>query len=176
MYYKQTYDSPIGPIRLVADEGSLISLALPGQRPFIGNEDPIKADGEHTAITMTVAWLETYFQGKDPGFLPPVRLTGTEYQKAVFRKLLEIPFGETVSYKEIAVRLAEERGTKPAPHPVGQAVGSNPIPLIIPCHRVVGADGNLTGYNGGIDKKVWLLEHEGADMSRLKVPRTRAQT
>ena len=78
-----------------------------------------------------------------------------------------------MSYKEIAVRLAEERGTKPAPHPVGQAVGHNPIALIVPCHRVVGADGNLTGYGGGIEKKVWLLKHEGADMSKLKMPRIR---
>ena len=173
MYYEAIYESPLGDIQLVADEVELVSLALPGQRKFIGDAELVSSVQECAPLAKAFLWLDTYFSGKDPDFKPPLRLTGTNYQNAVCRLLLKIPHGETVSYKEIAVRLAEERGTKPAPHPVGQAVGHNPIALIVPCHRVVGADGNLTGYGGGIEKKVWLLKHEGADMSKLKMPRIR---
>lgn len=176
MYYEAIYESPLGDIQLVADKVELVSLSLPGQRKFIGDTELVSSVQECAPLAKAFQWLDTYFSGKDPDFKPPLRLTGTNYQNAVCKLLLEIPYGETVSYKELAVRLAEERGTKPAPHPVGQAVGHNPIAVIVPCHRVVGADGNLTGYGGGIDKKAWLLEHEGVDMSRLKMPRIRKTT
>lgn len=173
MYYEAIYESPLGDIRLVADETELVSLSLPGQRHFIGDAESVGPDEECAPLDKAFEWLDTYFAGKDPGFNPPLRLTGTNYQNAVCRLLMEIPYGQTITYKEIAVRLAEERGTKPASHPVGQAASHNPIALIVPCHRVVGTNGSLTGYSGGIEKKVWLLEHEGADMSNLKMPRIR---
>ena len=169
-YYEKVYDSPLGEIQLVTEEDKLIHLSLPGQKEFIGDTEPEPPEGNE-ALDKATQWLDAYFSGKDPGFVPPIELIGTDYQLSVWKRLMEIPYGETVSYKDIAVKLTEGRGTRPAPHPVGQAVGRNPIAVIVPCHRVVSASGNLTGYGGGIDKKVWLLEREGIDTSKLKWPR-----
>ena len=123
-------------------------------------------------LSETIRWLDVYFSGRDPGFLPKLRPVGTMFQHAVWEKLLQIPYGQTRTYGEISAMLTEWRRFPPvSARAIGGAVARNPVSLIIPCHRVVGADGSLTGYAGGIDRKVKLLSLENADMSALFVPR-----
>lgn len=117
-------------------------------------------------------WLDIYFSGKAPGFTPPLLTKTTPFREAVWEILLTIPYGKTMTYGEIAGRIANEKGiSRMSAQAVGGAVGHNPISLIIPCHRVVGTKGSLTGYAGGIDKKVQLLTLEKADMSSFFVPK-----
>ena len=116
-------------------------------------------------------WLDIYFTGRDPGFFPKMHLAGSDFRNRVGEIMLEIPFGKIVTYGWIANRIAKERGLeKMSAQAVGGAVSHNPISIIVPCHRVVGANGNLTGYGGGIDRKIALLELEGNDMSQFKSP------
>ena len=123
-------------------------------------------------FTRAEEWLDIYFSGKDPGWCPPLAMRTTEFRRHVWEIMLRIPYGKTMTYGQIAARLAEERGL---PHmsaqAVGGAVGHNSISLIIPCHRVVGTDGSLTGYAGGIHTKVELLTLEGTDLTGLYVPK-----
>lgn len=110
----------------------------------------------------TIRWLDTYFSGGIPDFTPPIMLRGSEFRQAVWRALQNIPYGQTMTYSDIAWQLAAEQGIpKVSARAVGGAVGRNPISLIVPCHRVIGADGSLTGYAGGIERKAWLLGMEG---------------
>ena len=111
----------------------------------------------------SLSWLDQYFSGKIPDFTPHIHLEGTPFQKEVWEILLTIPYGQTVTYKHIAQLIAKRRGLPPnkmSAQAVGGAVGRNPIPIIVPCHRVIGTDGTLTGYAGGLWRKQWLLEHE----------------
>ncbi len=111
-------------------------------------------------------WLDTYFCGQAPGFTPPILMQTTPFRKAVWEIMLTIPFGKTMTYGEIAEKLAEQNGLKKmSARAVGGAVGHNPISLMIPCHRVIGANGSLTGYAGGIRKKAYLLTLEGVDLA-----------
>ncbi len=156
------YDSPLGTILLAADEEGLTGLWFEGQR---GCPAPRQARpaGESPALDAARRWLDAYFGGREPDFAPPLHLTGTPFQLAVWALLREIPYGKTVSYGEMARRLAMRRGlTRTSARAVGGAVGRNPVSLIVPCHRVIGADGSLTGYAGGIDRKRALLALEGA--------------
>ena len=115
----------------------------------------------------TVKWLDIYFSGREPDFTPPLHLTGSEFRLAVWELLLGIPYGQTTTYKELAGRIAEQRGIKTmSAQAVGGAVGHNPVSIIVPCHRVLGTDGSLTGYAGGIDKKISLLTLEKAVFTR----------
>ena len=117
-------------------------------------------------------WLDIYFTGKEPDFMPPLHPIGSAFRRSVWDILLRIPYGQTTTYGEIARQLAEKQGRpRIAAQAVGGAVGHNKISIIIPCHRVVGTNGSLTGYAGGIDKKVKLLEWEHTDMTGLFVPR-----
>ena len=122
-------------------------------------------------LTDTKCWLDIYFSGKEPGFVPPFHVSGTPFQLRVWEILQKIPYAKTVAYGEIAKQIAKERGiSRMSAQAVGGAVGSNKIGIIIPCHRVVGANGNLTGYAGGIEKKAALLKCEGVDMSGMYIP------
>lgn len=117
------------------------------------------------------AWLDAYFAGRDPGALPPVALHGTPFQEEVWAELALIPYGQLTTYGAIAQALSRKHGGKNvSARAVGVAVGKNPVSIIVPCHRVVGATGSLTGYAGGIARKVKLLKLEGVDTSKLKVP------
>ena len=150
------YDSPLGRITLCSDGTYLTAVTFDGQK-FEGKHIPADAvPGFCPVLEQTRLWLKAYFAGKNPDFLPPIRLEGTAFQKAVWELLLQIPYGETVTYGQLAKRL----GCRSA-QAVGGAVGRNPISILIPCHRVVGADGSLTGYAGGVEKKEWLLKIEG---------------
>ena len=172
MYYMTEYDSPVGKLTLASDGEAVCGLWLEGQK-YHGDTvgAPMKRDDEAGGFSQLRAWLDAYFAGERPAIgLVPLAPIGSDFRQAVWRKLIAIPYGETTTYGRIAEELRVERG-KASALAVGGAVGHNPISIIIPCHRVVGADGSLTGYAGGIARKTWLLDHEGADMSRFYVPK-----
>lgn len=172
MTYTQTYSSPLGEVLLSADDMGLSGLWFAGQRYFARTLPPGAVPGETPVLTASKRWLDCYFSGKRPDFLPPMHLIGTDFQQAVWNLLLEISYGQTVTYGALARTLAQQLG-KPAmsAQAVGAAVGRNPISIIVPCHRVVGTDGNLTGYAGGVERKLHLLRLEGADLTRLHIPK-----
>lgn len=158
MDYTAHYMSPIGGITLASDGKALVGLWFDGQKYFADVLDPVHEERQDLEIfAETRRWLDMYFSGENPDFLPNIALRGSEFRKAVWRKLLEIPYGQTTTYGA----LARSMHCKSA-QAVGGAVGHNPLSLIVPCHRVVGTGGKLTGYAGGIDKKEWLLHMEGA--------------
>ena len=161
MFYKAVYPSPLGEITLVCDESALVCLSLPGQRGFPHG----CAMTEHPILTRAKCWLDAYFSGEAPSPADlPLRPEGTAFRMLVWDLLLEIPYGKTVSYGDLAKKAADVLG-KPrmSAQAVGQAVGANPIAIVIPCHRVLGADGSLTGYAGGIHYKKALLQLEAPE-------------
>lgn len=161
MIYTGTYDSPLGKITFAGNDAGLSGLWLEGQKYFAAGISETCEPGESEVFRETRKWLEIYFSGKEPGFLPRLQLTGSSFQKLVWEILLTIPYGETMTYGKIAAKIAKERNIKRmSAQAVGGAVGKNPISLIIPCHRVIGSDGSLTGYAGGIEKKRALLALE----------------
>lgn len=170
MYYQTYYQSPLGNLLLVCDEEGLIGLWIEGQKYFLGNikENIIKKDN-HPILIQTQKWLDDYFHQRQPS-INDLKLTpkGTQFQQMVWKILCEIPYGQTMTYGEIAKKVAKALNKKTmSAQAVGGAVGHNPISIIIPCHRVVGKDGSLTGYAGGIDNKIKLLQLENVDMTRL---------
>lgn len=161
-YYTCKYPSPCGELTIVSDAVSILELRFPGE-PIV--HKGIAADTETAPpLKEAVKWLDSYFSGQAAA-LPvlPLAPEGTPFQKQCWEKLAHIPYGKTVSYQQIAQEIALERGiTKMSPQAVGQAIGRNPIPIIIPCHRVIGSNGDLTGYAGGLLLKKSLLTHEKA--------------
>ena len=171
MEYTQHYDSPLGGITLASDGKAIIGLWFDGQKYFADALEKEYEEKDLPVFAETRRWLDIYFSGRQPDFTPPLRMKTTPFRKAVWEILLTIPFGETLTYGEIAARVAKQKGLRQmSAQAVGGAVGHNSISLIIPCHRVVGTSGSLTGYAGGIDKKVKLLEMEKTDMIRFFVP------
>ena len=159
------YDSPLGKITLTSDGESLTGLYLEGDRFFSLSQ---KSQEKNLPIfDETRRWLDLYFSGKNPNFTPPLLMQSTPFRQSVWKILLKIPFGKTTSYGEIAKQI----GRKMSAQAVGNAVGHNAIAIIIPCHRVVGKNGNLTGYAAGIDKKIKLLELEKVDVSKFFIPK-----
>lgn len=151
------YASPLGTLTLTCDGAALTGLR------FSGAPSPVRTGTEPPAVMQAFRWLDRYFGGEDPGQPPPLQLEGTAFQRAVWALLEEIPYGETVSYGQLAARVASRLGRSVmSAQAVGGAVGRNPVALIVPCHRVVGADGSLTGYAGGLDRKAFLLRLEAA--------------
>lgn len=157
MLFLTHYASPLGPILLAADETGLTGLWFEGQKYFPSFLGVDYQEKETPVLTETARWLDVYFSGKDPGFLPPLHPQGSPFRQAVWNILLTIPRGQTMTYGEIARRLGVHSAQA-----VGGAVGHNPISILIPCHRVVGSDGSLTGYAGGVERKGRLLQLEGA--------------
>ena len=158
MTYAAYYFSPLGKIILMSDGTALTELDF--------SEGVPEASAVHTQKDLPIfrevcRWLDVYFAGRDPGALPPLAPHGTAFQQAVWRVLRGIPYGTTTTYGRIAARIAAARGSRMSAQAVGGAVGSNPISILIPCHRVIGTDGSLTGYAGGLDKKEYLLALEG---------------
>ena len=172
MTYTQHYDSPLGGILLSADDEGLTGLWFDGEKYFALGL-PKEHEARETDILRAAArWLDVYFSGREPDFTPPLHPVGSDFRQRVWKKLLEIPYGETTTYGELAKSLAADLGLeRMSAQAVGGAVGHNEISVIIPCHRVVGASGSLTGYAGGISKKLSLLRLEGADTSRFFVPK-----
>ncbi len=172
MTYIQHYDSPLGGILLAADGQGLTGVWFDGEKYFADNLPVEHTERETHTLSQAKRWLDIYFAGAEPNFTPPLHPVGTDFRMAVWELLLQIPYGQTVTYGDLARRLAEKRElAKMSAQAVGGAVGHNEISIIIPCHRVVGAGGNLTGYAGGIDKKIKLLELEHIDMSGFFMPK-----
>lgn len=174
MFFKTGYNSPLGNITLASDGSNLIGLWINGQKYFGGTVNYELVENNCIKVfDETKAWLDKYFQGEKPKISElPLAPIGNEFRQAVWKILCEIPYGEVTTYGEIAKKIARQMGKeKMSAQAIGGAVGHNPISIIIPCHRVVGTNGNLTGYAGGISTKIKLLEHEDVDMTNLFVPR-----
>lgn len=163
MEYTYHYDSPLGGITLAGNGAALTGLWFDGQKYFAYGLDKEHQEKELPVFQEVKCWLTVYFEGREPDFKLPLCFVGTDFQKEVWRILCSIPYGQTMTYGEIAKQLAAKRGlSHMSAQAVGGAVSHNRISIIVPCHRVVGADGSLTGYAGGIDKKVKLLTLEQA--------------
>lgn len=156
MRYYTHINSPIDPLLLVSDGVSLVQLSMQTQRYARSVQPEWKRDDG--LFARTLEQLRAYFARELQSFELPLRLEGTEFQQRVWNALLEIPYGETRSYRDIAVRI----GATAAVRAVGLANGRNPIGIVVPCHRVIGKNGALTGYGGGLQRKQWLLQHEAA--------------
>ncbi len=168
--YTMTYASPIGKLTIAGDFDGITGLWIENQKYF-GDEQGFETQGNMPPVfEKTREWLDLYFSGKEPDFMIPLHAKGSVFREAVWEILCTIPFGSVLTYGEIAKRLEKSSGKRVSAQAVGGAVGHNPISILIPCHRVVGTNGSLTGYAGGIGKKVWLLTLEGADMCHLFVP------
>lgn len=172
MQYTSTYQSPAGELLLACGQDGLTGLWFQGGRfCALGLEGENEAR-ETPVLTQAKRWLDVYFSGREPDFTPPLHLTGTPFQRCVWALLREIPYGETTTYGELARRVAARRGLpRMSAQAVGGAVGHNPVSIIVPCHRVVGSGGSLTGYAGGLEKKLALLALEGVDRLRFSMPR-----
>lgn len=172
MAYVQHYDSPLGGILLAADESGITGLWFDGQKYFTRDLPAERVEQNTPALAEAKRWLDIYFTGGEPDFTPPLHPIGSGFRQAVWNILLQIPYGQTTTYGEIARQLAAKQGlARMSAQAIGGAVGHNEISIIIPCHRVVGTNGSLTGYAGGIDRKVKLLELEHTDMSGFFVPK-----
>jgi methylated-DNA-[protein]-cysteine S-methyltransferase len=174
MYYSTTYPSPIGTLTLACDGDNLVGLWIEGQK-YHGDTIPEEMTTKNNmpVFDTTKKWLEKYFAGKKPVISAlPLAPVGGAFRQGVWNILCEIPYGAVIAYSDIAKKMAVKmnRNTMSS-QAVGGAVGHNPISIIIPCHRVVGINGSLTGYAGGVSKKIKLLELEGVDMSTLFIPK-----
>lgn len=170
MIYKSYYQSSIGKLLLVSKNNKLIGLWIEGQKYYLGDlKEELQENNEEEILVKTKEWLDRYFKGEKPKIseleLEPI---GSEFRKNVWKLLCKIPYGQVTTYKNIAENMAKIINKKQmSAQAVGGAVGHNPISIIIPCHRVVGTDGSLTGYAGGIEKKIKLLELENANTKYL---------
>lgn len=175
MLYRTNYTHPgFGEVTLASDGQAIVGLWMAGQKYFGGTvDDEMVPTDDLPVFAQASTWLDRYFAGERPAISElPLAPNGSEFRQRVWKKLTEIPYGCVRTYGELAREIAQEAGKeKMSSQAVGGAVGHNPISVIIPCHRVVGSDGSLTGYAGGIARKVWLLELEGADMTGLYVPK-----
>ena len=168
MIYACTIDTPLGAVTASAEQGALTGLWFIGQKYYPSRIDTWACEPDYTVFQALRLWLAHYFSGRDS--ISGLRLEprGTPFQKAVWDILLKIPFGQITTYGEIAKKLAVERGLSTmSAQAVGGAVGHNPISILIPCHRVVGSNGSLTGYAGGLDKKEALLQLEHVDLTKI---------
>ena len=176
MRYKKIHKSLLGDILIVFNEEALLGLYLYSQKEFadkLRDSEIVLIDDEvlysskeqdYKILRLTETWLDKYFSEGDPDFIPPIKFYGSKFRKDVWDILLKIPYGETRTYKEVGeALLASGKYERVSNQAVGGAVGHNPISLIIPCHRVIGSDGSLRGYAGGIDVKRKLLELEGEE-------------
>lgn len=172
MTYICKYQSPLGGITMASDGGALTGLWFDGQKYF---GDTLSKQYEEKTLPIfdeAKQWLDLYFQGKVPDFTPQLLFETTPFRREVWEIMLSIPYGQTMTYGEIADRIAKKKNiSKMSAQAVGGAVGHNSISLIVPCHRVVGSNGSLTGYAGGLDKKIKLLTLEKADISKFFIPK-----
>ncbi len=155
------YESPLGRMLMEGDDSGLIGLWFEGQKYYAKGLQPEHIEAPHPVLEQTRRWLDVYFNGGIPNFTPPLQLEGSPFQLEVWKLLRQIPYGEVVTYSDIAHRIAQQRELPfRSARAVGQAVGQNKISIIIPCHRVIGSNGKLTGYAGGVERKNWLLTLE----------------
>ena len=172
MTYTQHYDSPLGKMLLAADSAGLTGVWFDGEKYFAYHLETPHEEKDTPFLQQTKRWLDLYFNGKEPDFTVPLHFTGTDFQNEVWRILCTIPYGQTTTYGKIAKRIAAQRGlARMSAQAVGGAVGRNEISIIVPCHRVIGSNGSLTGYAAGLDKKIKLLTLEKADVNALCMPK-----
>ena len=168
IYYKSEYKSPLGNITVCCDEDEkIVGLFFKNQKYFADNIDGKITENNNLKIFVTVkSWLDRYFAGKKPNIKEiPIKFIGNDFRKSVWKILYEIPYGKVLTYGDIAKQIAKQKNiTKMSAQAIGGAVGHNPISIIVPCHRVVGKNGKLTGYAAGINKKKKLLELEQVNM------------
>lgn len=170
LYYKKLA-SPLGEITLRSDGEALTGLWFADDKHYGAKDIAGAALADLDVFMQAEAWLAEYFAGREPKVSVPLKLQGSEFQMQVWRLLQDIPYGRLVTYGDIAKKIAAQKGVaRMSAQAVGGAVGHNPLCIIVPCHRVVGANGSLTGYGGGMWRKVRLLELEKVDMSKLTVP------
>lgn len=171
MQYIYKYLSPIGGITLASNGHDLTGLWFDGQKYFARTLSSEHEEKTLPIFEQTKEWLDAYFSGKNPDFTPAVHLEGTPFRLAVWEILKKIPYGEVITYKDIAAEIARQGGSQTmSAQAVGGAVGHNPISIIIPCHRIVSCNGSLTGYAGGISKKIDLLKLEQIDLNKFFIP------
>lgn len=169
VYVYETQISPIGNLSIKIDGESITNLWFENQNQIENSLHGEIIENNPILFEESLKWLEYYFSSNEPKALPSISPSGTVFQKMVWKILCQIPYGEVTTYGTIAKQISEITGKKMSAQAVGGAVGSNPIPIMIPCHRVVGADGNLTGFSGGIDRKIKLLEIENVNVSGFKL-------
>ena len=161
MQYTGRYVSPLGGMLMAANDVGLTGLWFEGQKHFARRLDSAHEEREIPLFDEVRRWLDQYFSGREPDFMPPLHLIGTAFEREVWALLRAIPYGETTTYGAIAAQLARQRGlAHMSAQAAGGAVGRNPVSVIVPCHRVLGADGSLTGYAGGLERKRRLLALE----------------
>lgn len=172
MYYYHDYHSPLGKLTIASNEKNIVGLWLEGQKYYMDIlEDQEYQNKESDVIKLAKKWLDKYFHGERPQIEElPIEFIGSDFRKQVWTILRQIPYANVITYGDIAKRMAKHKGIHTmSAQAVGGAVGRNPISIIVPCHRVVGADGSLTGYSGGVEVKARLLALEGVDISNLFV-------
>lgn len=170
MLYTTTYKSPIGNLLIASKDNKLVGLWIENQKYYLSNiREKLEVDNKLEILVKTKKWLNEYFCGKNPNVSKlNISPDGSEFRKSVWQILKEIPYGEVITYNSIAKKLAKQKGIKRmSAQAVGGAVAHNPISIIIPCHRVIGTNGSLTGYAGGIARKIYLLEHEKVNRYKL---------
>lgn len=173
MYYYCIYNSPIGKLTIASNEQNIVGLWIDKQKYYMDIlQDKEYQEKETEVIKGAKKWLDKYFNNEKPEIEElPIELIGSNFRKQVWKILTEIPYGKVITYGDIARQIAKQRGINTmSAQAVGGAVGHNPISIIIPCHRVVGTNGSLTGYAGGVKTKAKLLELEGVDISSLCIP------
>lgn len=163
MHYINHYNSPLGKITFASNGKELTGLWFNGQKYFASTLTKEYEQKNLTVFEQTAKWLDIYFSGKNPNFTPPLYLSSTQFRNEVWKILLAIPYGSVITYGGIADIMAKKRGAENmSAQAIGGAVGHNPISIIVPCHRVMGKNGSLTGYAGGVDIKEKLLKIENA--------------
>lgn len=174
MYYSTNYDSPIGLLTMACNQKNMLVGLWFGKQRYYDKENQIEfiAKDDINIFNQTKKWLDKYFAGLNPNiFELPLAPIGSDFRQQVWKILKQIPYGTVITYGDIANKITQRRNKKNmSAQAVGGAVANNPISIIIPCHRVIGAKNNLTGFSGGIDKKIQLLEHEGIDTSTFIYP------
>lgn len=169
--YAMKYASPVGILTVASDGENITGLWIEDQKYFGAAMEDATREKDVPVLAEARKWLDIYFTGNKPDFMPPLAVKGSIFREAVWEALRDIPYGEVTTYGQIAKQLEKASGKRVSAQAVGGAVGHNPISIIIPCHRVVGTNGSLTGYAGGIGKKVRLLKLEGVPMDNLFVPK-----
>lgn len=177
MKYTSTYQSVLGPIRLASDGENLTGLWFEGCAYEKSGIDKDSLDKDLEVFALTKKWLDIYFRGQNPDFMPPISYKGTAFREEVWELLTQIPYGQTLTYGDLGKAIAQNRHIKSmSARAVGSAVGHNPISIIIPCHRVISANKALGGYGGGLERKIKLLDLEGIDTSKLRLTKQKPQS
>lgn len=169
MVYICKYESPLGTLTAASNGMALTGLWFDGQKYFGTTLSGEQTEQDLPVFAKTRDWLDLYFYGENPDFMPPLALNGSDFKKAVWKILRQIPYGQTMTYGQIAVEMARQMGVeRMSAQAVGSAVARNPISILVPCHRVVGSNGSLTGYAGGVEKKAALLALEKVDLGQFQ--------